>query len=390
MLTQTNLIVLLYSLPVYQLLFFTIQLISFKKSNTARKYLGIMFLAMTLFLIINALFHLGYDFPLLFYFWLPLLLMLLPFKFLYLLSLFQKFDEPKALKTIILFIPTLLVLLVELLDLRLASLFKQATFPISDYGLFFHAAKESNSFLNTIRALFLLVIFVQIVFAVLRVTNLIKKEKQRFMENHKQYAHINLRWIYIISISLLVFIICCALFVLIFSGAEIFLAAIFNLLVLASAGLAGFYAMKQDALIQEVGGVSSVKTLSLKENYDGRTKPQADVSDEEVAEVVEKIENFMQQHKPYLKKDYSINDLSTQIKVKRHRLTPIINDAMGTNFSGLINAYRIQEAIRILENDTHKYTIDAIADMAGFHSRSTFYACFKKFTGVTPKEYLKK
>jgi len=387
MLTQNNLIVLFYSLPVYQLLFFTIQLISFKKSNPARKYLGMMFLVMTLFLTINASFHLGYDFSLLTYFLFPLFLLLLPFMFLYFLSLFQRHDQIKRPGTSIIFLPVVLVLLAEILGLGLARVFRQLAFLGGGNGLFFHSVKESDSFLNAIQAGFILVIFAQIVFAALRVTNLIRTEKESMRLNSKQFAHINLRWIYIISISLLVFITSCTLSIFIFGTTQIYSAAAFNLLVLLSGGLAGYYAMKQDTLMQEVAGVGAVKPFTVKSDLAGGTRPQANVSDQEATEVIRKIENLMLQHKPYLKKDYSINDLSTQTEVKRHRLTSIINDAMHTNFNGLINDYRIREAIRMLEDDTHNYTIDAIADMAGFHSRSTFYACFKKYTGMTPKEF---
>jgi len=390
MLTQNNLIVLLYSLPVYQLLYFTIQLISFRKTNPARKYLGMMFLVMTFFLIINALFHLGYNFPRLYSFLLPLFLMLLPFKFLYLLSLFQKYDEIKGLKTFVLFIPTLLIILVEMLGSGLAITFQHVALPGSGDGLFYKSVKESDPFLNMIRAGFMLIIIAQIIFAALRVTDLIKTEKENSRLNPKQFAQINLRWISIISISLLVFILTCTLYIFVFGTLEIYSSIIFNILVLVSGGLAGYYAMKQDTLMQEVAGVGSAKPFSVKSDLAGGTRPQANASDEEATEVIGKIETLMLQHKPYLKKDYSINDLSTQTEVKRHRLTAIINDAMDTNFYGLINDYRIREAIRMLEVDTHNYTIDAIAGMAGFHSRSTFYACFKKYTGVTPKEFIMK
>lgn len=98
----------------------------------------------------------------------------------------------------------------------------------------------------------------------------------------------------------------------------------------------------------------------------------------------------MQQEKPFLVKRYSINDLCSQTNLKRYQITTVLNEVMGTKFHGYINEYRIREAIRILETDNKNYTIDAVADMVGFHSRSSFYACFKSYTGQSPKGYMMK
>jgi AraC-like DNA-binding protein len=57
----------------------------------------------------------------------------------------------------------------------------------------------------------------------------------------------------------------------------------------------------------------------------------------------------------------------------------------------LLNEYRIKEACRRL-NDTEHYgniTINGIASSVGFKTRTNFIAYFKRFTGLTPSEYLK-
>jgi len=47
------------------------------------------------------------------------------------------------------------------------------------------------------------------------------------------------------------------------------------------------------------------------------------------------------------------------------------------------------ECLRITEADGEKLTISALTEQCGFKSRTTLIAAFKKYEGMTPKEYLK-
>ena len=63
-------------------------------------------------------------------------------------------------------------------------------------------------------------------------------------------------------------------------------------------------------------------------------------------------------------------------------------DELETLCNVFISEMRIEHAIALIENDTNKkYTLEAIGNMSGFHSRTTFYVSFKKHTGVSPLEY---
>lgn len=60
MLTRNSLYVILFALPVYQLMFYTVQLLTFKRSKPSLMFLGLLLLNMTLLLTINTGMHLGY------------------------------------------------------------------------------------------------------------------------------------------------------------------------------------------------------------------------------------------------------------------------------------------------------------------------------------------
>ena len=58
---------------------------------------------------------------------------------------------------------------------------------------------------------------------------------------------------------------------------------------------------------------------------------------------------------------------------------------MGQSFFDYVNGWRIEEAKPLIRNG--EQTVLAIAYEVGFNSRSSFYAAFKKQTGVTPSAY---
>jgi AraC-like DNA-binding protein len=61
---------------------------------------------------------------------------------------------------------------------------------------------------------------------------------------------------------------------------------------------------------------------------------------------------------------------------------------MDKNFYSVINEYRVKEAEELLlKDDLNQLKIEVLGEMVGFQSKSSFNACFKKVTGMTPSEY---
>ena len=61
-------------------------------------------------------------------------------------------------------------------------------------------------------------------------------------------------------------------------------------------------------------------------------------------------------------------------------------DYAGTNVSGYINRLRVEYSISLLRQ-LDAYSIDAIAPLAGFNSRSAYYTAFSRVFGMTPMQY---
>lgn len=81
-----------------------------------------------------------------------------------------------------------------------------------------------------------------------------------------------------------------------------------------------------------------------------------------------------------------LNDIAKYLTISSHKLSQLLNDNLGKSFAVFINECRIEDAKKLLK-EKNQFTLEAIGFDAGFSSKSTFYATFKKVTGQTPSEY---
>jgi len=85
----------------------------------------------------------------------------------------------------------------------------------------------------------------------------------------------------------------------------------------------------------------------------------------------------------------SLQEVSLVLDINPNRLSQAINEKTGLNFKDYINSFRVEESKLLLSSpEFQKLTIEAIAEKAGFYSKSPFYSAFKKHTGMTPKEFV--
>lgn len=129
----------------------------------------------------------------------------------------------------------------------------------------------------------------------------------------------------------------------------------------------------------------------------GKTHPNGNATaqilvddDLQTGPILEKLDQFMQEKKPFLKPGLSIHDLSQEIEVPVYTLSKIINSGKGMNYSRWLNRYRIDHFIELYQSvDNHHFTLESLAQKSGFVSRVTFIKTFKKEMNVTPTQYIK-
>jgi AraC-like DNA-binding protein len=102
------------------------------------------------------------------------------------------------------------------------------------------------------------------------------------------------------------------------------------------------------------------------------------------------IAEYLSNHKPFLVPGFSLQDMSLQTGINVPTLSALINKEYGMNFNDFINKYRVNHFKSLVQQPHYqRWTLEAIANKAGFNSRTTFIRAFTKFEECAPSEYLK-
>ncbi len=140
--------------------------------------------------------------------------------------------------------------------------------------------------------------------------------------------------------------------------------------------LVGYYGYYQQHVV-----FTGLQVIKPKYSYSTLTS-------EDSTELFAKLVAIMEGEKPYLNYNLKLKDMADRLQLSVHHLSRVVNENSGHNFSDFINAYRVKEARKILEDpDKMDQKMLAVAFDSGFGNKVSFYKSFKKFEGSSPVEY---
>ena len=103
----------------------------------------------------------------------------------------------------------------------------------------------------------------------------------------------------------------------------------------------------------------------------------------------ERRDPFLSRVEEYLEenynKEFSVEEMADALNISRSYLSTCYKSKTGMNLSDTIQHFRVKKAMALLRDRTMR--VSEIYVSVGFVSESTFQRQFKKYTGMTPKEY---
>lgn len=122
------------------------------------------------------------------------------------------------------------------------------------------------------------------------------------------------------------------------------------------------------------------KTPKYKQSSDGLLDQDTRSS------ILRLVQDQVKKQALYRNSELTLVTLAEKVGVTVHQLSETLNQHGGKNFNQFINEYRVAEVCEQLDHKSEQKLID-LALNAGFSSKSSFNAIFKKHTGQTPSQY---
>ncbi|WP_426448497.1 helix-turn-helix domain-containing protein [Paenibacillus sp. S-38] len=135
--------------------------------------------------------------------------------------------------------------------------------------------------------------------------------------------------------------------------------------------------LDQFATLTEVHSWMYREMLQIMDSH--RRKSGSSRREEVAAEMIEYVRNHL--HDPNL----SVDDIAAHVSMSVNYARQIFKDRFGSSLSDFIANQRIDYAARLLT--TTDWTVAEITEQSGFQTKSTFFAAFKRATGMTPNQY---
>jgi len=157
-----------------------------------------------------------------------------------------------------------------------------------------------------------------------------------------------------------------------------------SLFSLISIGLISFLPLLFPHIIY---GKALIKEMDTKYKKQNKKRLEA-LPNKKMLDLYNKIDVFFKDKEPYLERSFTLPQLAKEMGAPVHHVQKAFKEVGKTTFVEYKTKFKIRWSKKALFDPLFKNdTIDSVGMCAGFNSKSQFYAAFRKFEKMTPREY---
>ncbi len=111
-------------------------------------------------------------------------------------------------------------------------------------------------------------------------------------------------------------------------------------------------------------------------------------SEDRLRALYERLMPMFDDEKLYTKADLSIEELASRLNSNRTYVSQAISLVTGMSFRRFVNFHRVNEARRLMHDQSRSWSVQDLAEEVGFRSISSLYRAFDQHVGMSPARYL--
>ena len=198
-----------------------------------------------------------------------------------------------------------------------------------------------------------------------------------------------LRWLAVVNLGfMLIWLIDDSLAALMgFNPVSAFIVELSLYATLANIVWMGFAGLRQPVIFElEVSEAqASTETIEAMPLVESETEQAPAGPSEADQQLFEQLHAQVLEQRLYTNPEATVRSLAAELDIRHRELSRLINQCHNSNFYHYINALRIHHFKELQADPANRnLSIVGLAREAGFKSKSTFYAAFKKLEGTTP------
>ncbi|MGL6198179.1 MAG: PocR ligand-binding domain-containing protein [Lachnospiraceae bacterium] len=136
--------------------------------------------------------------------------------------------------------------------------------------------------------------------------------------------------------------------------------------------------------VKSIQQITTLDTLCfrLKEVVETFSESMFNYIPSQNSELIKKAMTYISKH---FNETITLEDIATNVHLHPSYFSSMFKTSTGSSFKEYLNMVRVEESKRLLTNTD--FSIIDIAIAVGFEDQSYFSKVFKKYTGITPKQY---